>query len=126
MTRRTLFSCLLFLVINLHMPVGATFMRHMIVEHPVVTELKAIALASHPIDPVAPPAKQPMMDTKNQMKTKSHGHHGEEDGKHHHFHMDRVRRLKRFCNLFCVVTKCFLMITHLCILISLFKAVLTH
>jgi hypothetical protein len=52
--------------------------------------------------------------------------HSEEDGKHHHFHMHRAKRAKRFCNMLCVMAKLLLLITHICLLLYVFKATLAH
>jgi hypothetical protein len=52
--------------------------------------------------------------------------HSEEDGKHHHFHMHRAKRVKRFCNVLCFMAKILLLITHICLLVYVFKATLAH
>ncbi len=80
-----------------------------------------------PTEPVLPGERHPLMGGKeNKQHTSAKGTHAEEDGKHHHFHMDRVRRLRRFFNIFCLLTKFFLAITHICILITVFKAIISH
>ena len=52
--------------------------------------------------------------------------HGEEDGKHHHFHMHRAKRVKRHCNLVCFLAKILLVISHICLLVSVFMASFAH
>lgn len=52
--------------------------------------------------------------------------HAEEDGKHHHFHTHRVKRVKRHSNLICFLAKLLLVITHICLLVSVFQASLAH
>ena len=52
--------------------------------------------------------------------------HGEEDGKHHHFHMHRAKSVKRHCNLVCFLAKLLLVISHICLLISVFMASFAH
>ena len=52
--------------------------------------------------------------------------HGEEDGKHHHFHMHRAKRVKRHCNLVCFLAKLLLVISHICLLVSVFMASFAH
>jgi uncharacterized membrane protein len=52
--------------------------------------------------------------------------HGEEDGKHHHFHMHRTKRVKRHCNLVCFLAKLLLVISHICLLVSVFMVSFAH
>jgi hypothetical protein len=78
--------------------------------------------AKQPVQPAPPEEKKAMRNTHESPKTTGKGTHAEEDGKHHHFHMDRVKRMRRFVKIFTLVTKCFLAITHICILVCVFKA----
>lgn len=52
--------------------------------------------------------------------------HGEEDGKHHHFHTHRIKRVKHHFNLVNFLTKLLLVITHICLLVSVLQASLAH
>ena len=52
--------------------------------------------------------------------------HGEEDGKHHHFHMHRAKSVRRHSNLVCFLAKLLLVISHICLLVSVFMASFAH
>jgi flagellum-specific peptidoglycan hydrolase FlgJ len=52
--------------------------------------------------------------------------HSEEDGKHHHFHTHRIKRVKRNVNLVNFLTKLLLVITHICLLVSVLQAGIAH
>lgn len=78
---------------------------------------------SNPIHLPPQEEKEPYRAGRDNHQPKAKGTHSEEDGKHHDFHMDRLKRIRRFCNILCLLTKCFLAITHICILFSLFKTI---
>jgi hypothetical protein len=52
--------------------------------------------------------------------------HGDEDGKHHHFHMHRAKKAKRFSSLLCLVAKILLFIVHICLLAYVINAPFAH
>ena len=52
--------------------------------------------------------------------------HSEEDGKHHHFHTHRIKRVKRNVNLVSFLVKLLLVITHICLLVSVLQSSVAH
>ena len=52
--------------------------------------------------------------------------HSEEDGKHHHFHLHRAKRVKHQIKLICFLAKLLLVIAHICLLVFVFYASLAH
>ena len=52
--------------------------------------------------------------------------HSDEDGKHHHFHMHRAKKIKRFVNLVCMFAKLVLVLTHICLLAYVLNAPFAH
>ena len=52
--------------------------------------------------------------------------HSEEDGKHHHFHMHRAKKIKRCAGLICLLAKILLVITHICLLMYAYFSTLAH
>lgn len=52
--------------------------------------------------------------------------HGEEDGKHHHFHTHRIKKVKRNVNLVNFLTKLLLVITHICLLVLVLQSSFAH
>jgi hypothetical protein len=52
--------------------------------------------------------------------------HGDEDGKHHHFHMHRAKKAKRLPALICLLAKILLFIVHICLLVYVINAPFAH
>jgi len=52
--------------------------------------------------------------------------HGDEDGKHHHFHLHRAKKTKRFPELVCMLAKILLFIVHICLLVYVINAPFAH
>jgi len=52
--------------------------------------------------------------------------HGDEDGKHHHFHMHRAKKVRRLVSLVCFIAKLLLVITHICLLAYVLNAPFAH
>jgi Sec-independent protein translocase protein TatA len=52
--------------------------------------------------------------------------HSDEDGKHHHFHMHRAKKIKRLVSLVCFIAKLLLVITHICLLAYVLNAPFAH
>jgi len=52
--------------------------------------------------------------------------HSDEDGKHHHFHMHRTKKIKRLVSLVCFIAKLLLVITHICLLAYVLNAPFAH
>lgn len=52
--------------------------------------------------------------------------HGDEDGKHHHFHMHRAKKVKRLPALICLLAKILLFIVHICLLAYVINAPFAH
>ena len=52
--------------------------------------------------------------------------HGDEDGKHHHFHLHRAKKIKRFPELVCILAKILLFIVHICLLVYVINAPFAH
>ena len=50
---------------------------------------------------------------------KRHGHHPEEDGKHHHIHFERFLT-RKWRLVFCFIGKMILVVTYLCSLTSFY------
>jgi hypothetical protein len=66
-----------------------------------------------PVKAVAP------IDFGSHANADSH-HHTDEEGKMHFFHLSRVRKARRHCNLLCILSKLVLVVTHLSLLIYLY------
>ena len=52
--------------------------------------------------------------------------HGDEDGKHHHFHLHRAKKTKRFPELVCMLARILLFIVHICLLVYVINAPFAH
>lgn len=51
----------------------------------------------------------------------THKHHSEEDGKHHQFHLERVRNIRRGKKLCCFISHFIIAIMHISLLLCLFQ-----
>lgn len=132
MNSKTFITISIFLLALIYIPVDASY--RIANNHSEKNEHMSVSLSRdnnsqpQPLQPSTPQQGDPLLNHKEKQSThhSGKGHHAEEDGKHHHFHMDRMKRFRRFCNLFTLFTKCFLAVAHICILIGLFKALISH
>lgn len=52
--------------------------------------------------------------------------HTEEDGKHHHFHLYRAKKIKYWSGLVCMAAKFLIVISHICLLFYVYHSLLAH
>ena len=76
-----------------------------------------------------PPPSKPHKENEKDGPFKESGYkkaHSEEDGKHHHFHMHRAKKVRRCARLVCVLAKILLLIMHICLLAYAYYSTLAH